>query len=406
MYLEELIIYTPLSNDPIINKYIAFIEGTHTAQIRKAYFDLVKDLIGEEMSFETYLYTKMLEVDNKVLERLSQESYDINVLDKACLKNDLEIIHRIVKSDINGKIGAVEDSQNILGQLITKESASTMINAYKNYFHAKLDLEKDEAINQFIQLIRTYGTGLFAKNHVFYINQQDQLIPVRGFSPLPWDEIYDYKFQKEALKNNTKALAEGRPYHHVLLEGASGTGKSSSVKAVAELYKNQKLRLIQLYKSQLRALPNLLELLNGSIFKFIIFIDDLSFEANDDDYKLLKSYIEGGIINEATNIAFYVTSNRQHLIKEVRSDREGDIHLEDSIQETTSLSARFGLHLTYMKMNQKEYLAMIAKMLEKENMLYDPEKMELEAKRWSLLHRGMSGRIAMQFVKHLKMNKA
>ena len=163
------------------------------------------------------------------------------------------------------------------------------------------------------------------------ITQQEQLTPVRDFSPLPWEQIYDYPVQKQELLNNTKALTEGRPYHHVLLEGASGTGKSSCVKAVANIFKDQKLRLIQLYKNQLCGLPNLLKSLNGSIFKFIIFLDDLSFESNDEDYKLLKSYIEGGIINEADNIAFYVTSNRQHLIKEVRTEREGDIHLQDYI---------------------------------------------------------------------------
>lgn len=404
MSLQELIIYTDLSNDPIIKKYISFIQEDNQAQIRQDYFGLVKDLIAVEMSFETYLFTKMIEIDNPVLERLCHKNYNLTALDKACLKNDLDILKKIVNSNIDNKINAAKDNYNILSHIVFNESPSIMINSYKNYFDSVKSINNDKDINLFIDILKTYGTGIFAENNVFYINKHDQLTPVRDFSPLPWEQIYDYPVQKQELLNNTKALTEGRPYHHVLLEGASGTGKSSCVKAVANIFKDQKLRLIQLYKNQLCGLPNLLKSLNGSIFKFIIFLDDLSFESNDEDYKLLKSYIEGGIINEADNIAFYVTSNRQHLIKEVRSEREGDIHLQDFIEETTSLSERFGLHLTFMNPNQNEYISIIEKMLKSENIPFIQEKMELEAKRWALLHRGMSGRVAMQFVKHLKMD--
>jgi len=404
MCLQELIIYTNLSCDTIINKYISFITETDSALIRKAYFDLIKDLISIEMSFETYLYTKMIEVDNPVLERLSHKNYNISMLDKSCLKNDLDIIKSIINSNIDDKIHEADDGHNILRHIVSAESSSDILNAYKSYFNSEVSVDNNEDISEFINILRTYGTGIFSENNVFYINQQDQLTPVKEFLPLPWEQIYDYQIQKEELLDNTKSLVEGYPYNHVLLEGASGTGKSSCVKAVADLFKGQKLRLIQLYKSQLCGLPSLLRVLNRSIFKFIIFLDDLSFEPGDEEYKLLKSYIEGGIINEADNIAFYVTSNRQHLIKEVRAEREGDVHLQDSIQEATSLSERFGLHLTFNAPNQIEYISIILNMLKSENISFNQDEIELEAKRWALLHRGMSGRVAMQFVKHLKMN--
>lgn len=152
-------------------------------------------------------------------------------------------------------------------------------------------------------------------------------------------------------------------------------------------------------------MPKLLESLSDSVFKFVLYIDDLSFEVNEDEYKFLKSFIEGGIANDASNVAFYVTSNRRHLIKEVRSEREGDIHLQDFIQEMTSLSGRFGLNLTFESLTQKAYYQMVRQMVEDEGLKVDLETLDIEAKkRWSLRHGGgMSGRIANQFVKHLQM---
>ena len=282
------------------------------------------------------------------------------------------------------------------------EDDQGVMSAYKDFFHSDEGPAVARA-DAFIGLLKKYGTGEFAVNDAYYINQNNALVPVEHFEPLAWENIYDYQVQKEKLIQNTKALVEGRPFHHALLVGASGTGKSSSVKGVVNLFCDRKLRLIQLYKGQLTNLPWLMKKLSSSTFTFVIFIDDLSFEVNEDDYKLLKSYIEGGVVNEAQNIAFYVTSNRQHLIKEDRSDREGDIHIQDFIQEMTSLSRRFGLRLTYDKLTQKSYFNMVAKMLEDEGVVIDREEMEAEARKWSMRHSGMSGRIAAQFVREIMM---
>lgn len=404
MNLHELVIYDTLAEDPIIKAYTAFLHASYSGELRKAYFDLIKHLLTVEMTFETYLFTKMIETSSPILERLSHKDYQAKALDIACLNNDLAILDQLIKSEAPSKVKEVDDNHHILGNIMSDTLATLQLQGYKDYFSPSFDpLEEPLDPKVYIELLQRYGTGEFANNNVYYINQMDELVPVEDFKPLSWDHIYDYEHQKEELKRNTKALVKGRPYHHALLVGASGTGKSSSVKAVVDLYSNEKLRLVQIYKSQLRSLPKVLKRLSKSVFKFVIFIDDLSFEVNEDDYKLLKSYIEGGIVNEATNIAFYVTSNRQHLIKEVRSDREGDIHLQDFIQEMTSLSRRFGLHLTFEKLQQKEYFEMVATMLDDEAMVYERQAMEVDARRWALRHSGMSGRIAMQYVKHLQM---
>lgn len=404
MNLHELVIYDTLADDPIIESYTALLNGSNSGDLRKAYFGLIKQLLTTEMTFEAYLFTKMIETSSPLLERLSNIDYEATPLDLACLNNDLVILNKLIVSEGASKVKEVDDVHHILGNLMLDKLSTLQLQAYKDYFTPSFDPSTEPLdAQQYIQLLQTYGTGEFANNNVYYLNQLDALVPVEDFKPLTWDHIYDYEHQKEQLHRNTRALVKGRPYHHALLVGASGTGKSSSVKAVVDLYSNQKLRLVQIYKSQLRSLPKVLDRLSKSVFKFVIFIDDLSFEVNEDDYKLLKSYIEGGIVNEASNIAFYVTSNRQHLIKEVRSDREGDIHLQDFIQEMTSLSRRFGLSLTFEKLQQKEYFNMVATMLEDEDMAYEREAMEVDARRWALRHSGMSGRIAMQYVKHLQM---
>lgn len=404
MRLKELVIYTELLDDNIINKYISFIDANNDTEIREYYFDLIRELISVEMTFETYFYTKMIEVENPILKRLSHNDYVISEIDTACLRNDLYILNEIINYDIKTKINTVDDGERMLSLLISSNTTDNIINAYKDYFKDKAMSKDSNDIDDFLCLLKDYGTGMFANNSAFYINQMEEIRPIKDFSTLSWDQIYDYEYQKEALLSNTKALVNGQPYHHTILQGDSGTGKSSCVKAVADLFKDDKLRLVQLYKRQLHCLPNIIESLSGSSFKFIIFIDDLSFEVHEDDYKLLNSYIEGGVINENNNIAFYVTSNRQNLIKEAHSDRESDVRVNDLLEESISLSARFGLHLTFMKPNQDEFLEMVIKMLDKEEISYNKDKIEAEAKRWVLRHSGRSGRIAMQFVKQLKMS--
>ena len=159
------VIYTDLSNDPIIKKYISFIQEDNQAQIRQDYFNLVKDLIAVEMSFETYLFTKMIEINNPVLERLCHKNYNLTALDKACLKNDLDILKNIVNSNIDNKINAAKDNYNILSHIVFNESPSITINSYKNYFASVKSINNDKDINLFIDILKTYGTGIFARNN-------------------------------------------------------------------------------------------------------------------------------------------------------------------------------------------------------------------------------------------------
>lgn len=250
-----------------------------------------------------------------------------------------------------------------------------------------------------------YGYGDIAKYRAFrWDSQAQELVGIRHFEDIAFTDLIGYDRQKEILLSNTRAFAAGKPANNVLLVGARGTGKSSSVKALANTYYEQGLRLLQVTKAQLIELPKIMEKLRQlTSKKFIIFLDDLSFEEYEVEYKYLKSAIEGGVEGRPANVLLYATSNRRHLIKETwkdRADEQDELYRNDSVNETISLSDRFGLIINYIAPNQEEYLAIIATLLKKSGIALTAEELRIQALRWEITHSGRSGRIAQQFVTH------
>jgi predicted AAA+ superfamily ATPase len=226
---------------------------------------------------------------------------------------------------------------------------------------------------------------------------------VAAADPISMDGLIGYESRKRALIENTECLLRGLPCNNVLLCGDSGTGKSSSVKALLNLYRDRGLKLIAVPKEQMDDLPAILEHTGERGLKFIIFIDDLSFEENEISYKSFKSAIEGSVSARAFNTVIYVTSNRRNIVKEVWKDREDgdDIHLRDNLQEKRSLADRFGLTLVYAAPDKKEYLEMITALAEKAGLRTDEEKLREAALRWEIRRGGRSGRTARQFIDHM-----
>jgi len=252
---------------------------------------------------------------------------------------------------------------------------------------------------------RCYGYGEIASYRAFrWDEKKKRLVGIRHFEGQRLSDLIGYAHQKDLLTGNTEAFVAGRPANNCLLVGARGTGKSSAVKALANEYYSQGLRLVQLTKSQLPSLPLLMETLRGFASKrFIIFLDDLSFEESDTEYKSLKSAIEGGVEARPENVLIYATSNRRHLIHETwrdRLDEQDELYKKDSMNETISLSDRFGLIIQYYAPNQEEYLAIIAHMLKKQGIELTAEDLRIEGLRWEMAHSGRSGRTAEQFVRH------
>ena len=247
--------------------------------------------------------------------------------------------------------------------------------------------------------IGTYGFGIYAKHHMFRVDEQERIVPVLHPDKTKLSQLVDYQRERGIVLDNSKALLMGKPAANILLTGDAGTGKSSTVKAVVNELWRDGLRLIEIRKDQLRAIPKLLDELSDNPLKFVLFIDDLSFPKDDDDFGALKAVLEGSVTVKSPNMVIYATSNRRHIIKEKFSDREGDdIHRNDTIQELISLSDRFGIHVSFSKPSRETYLR-IVRHLAVENNLEIPEKdLDALAERFALERGGRSARLARQFV--------
>ncbi|HEY9671940.1 MAG TPA: ATP-binding protein [Waterburya sp.] len=279
-------------------------------------------------------------------------------------------------------------------------------------FREKLQQLDDwaDAVEILAEYYQTFGTGLFAQYHAFRW-QLGQLVGVAHPDPIQLTELAGYESQKESLVKNTEFLLAGYPALHVLLYGCRGTGKSSLVKGLLNQYGEGGLRVIEVAKSELKDLPILQEQLRNLPLKFIIFVDDLSFEEDDDAFKALKVVLEGNITARPQNVVVYATSNRRHLVREFFDDRprprDGDeIHAWDTVQEKLSFSDRFGLTLTFEPANQDTYLTIIRHLAEQSRIALSHNELEYHALQWATRHNGRSGRTARQFIDFLSSELA
>ena len=269
-------------------------------------------------------------------------------------------------------------------------------------------LDKAKSEDQFFDYVKGFyikhGVGRFGLHKAFYMLDSGDITPVSQVREVCFEDIIGYELQKEKLIANTCSFAEGKGANNVLLYGDSGTGKSTSIKAVLNMFYDKGVRMIQVEKHQFRHLSTLTESLKKRNYRFIIYMDDLSFEDFEVEYKYLKASIEGGLEEKPENVLIYATSNRRHLIKETFSEREGgdDIHRKESIEEKISLSDRFGLSIFYPRPAQKEFFDIVLKLAQRENIYMPEDQLIAEARRWGMSHSGYSGRTATQFINHLK----
>ena len=242
------------------------------------------------------------------------------------------------------------------------------------------------------------GYGMFAKHHVFTV-ENGQLVPVKYPDPQRLSELPGYEKEREKVIANTRALLAGMPANNVLLYGDAGTGKSSAVKAIANEFAPEGLRLVEVKKNQLYQIPDLMDKLAANPLKFILFIDDLSFTANDDNFAALKAILEGSVGGRAKNIAVYATSNRRHLIKETLTDRTGDdIHEADTRQELMSLSARFGLTVTFQRPEKARFENILAELAKQHGIDMPMDQLLVKAEAFAIRAGGRSPRVAKQFI--------
>lgn len=273
----------------------------------------------------------------------------------------------------------------------------------RDFLLASAQHSPDALADKLIEYYTLHGCGKMAGFAAFRLDEETGLSGVKHVDAIKLEDIVGYEYQKEVLIKNTESFLGNKPANHVLLTGARGTGKSSCVKGLVNRYFHDGLRLVEINKYQLRSLNKVIDALRSCSQKFIIFLDDISFEEAETEYKYLKSVMDGSVERQPDNAVIYATSNRRHLIRETWADREGtpDIHANDTVQEKISLSDRFGITLSFPAPNQEEYLRIVQELAKRHSLALSTDTLKQQALQWELSRPGRSGRAAQQFIRHI-----
>lgn len=380
--LNTLAIFRNILGDDVISSFQELAMSTYSLdskdRVLHDYGDFVSKLFNHTSSLSQYIKELIMSDENfYIIGKGAGKVFD-NVIESS-LKNELDVLTRLAS--------------------LTPKDAKSIIN-YKGF----LPIWTNEPIDltslymEHISVLPESGYGIYAKYYAFVLTTNG-ISPIKHPDPQRLSELPGYEKERSLILQNTLALIEGTGANNVLLYGDAGTGKSSTVKAILNEYKDKGLRLIEIKKDQLLYLPNLLETLSLNPLKFILFIDDLSFNDNDDSFATLKAVLEGSIASRSKNVAIYATSNRKHLIKENMTDRTGDdLHLNDTIQETLSLSARFGLTVTFQAPTKDSYLAIIKHLAKEYKLTLEEKDLCTKAEAFAIRNGGRSPRTAKHFV--------
>lgn len=272
-------------------------------------------------------------------------------------------------------------------------------------------LGQTEDVNEFketiTQFYKEFGVGKFGLHKAFRIEHAEkgaEIIPITKTAHVYLDDLVGYELAKKKLVDNTEAFVSGKKANNCLLFGDAGTGKSTSIKAILNQYYDRGLRMIEVYKHQFQDLNDVIAQIKNRNYKFIIYMDDLSFEEFEIEYKYLKAVIEGGLEKKPDNVLIYATSNRRHLIRETfrdKSERDEELHTNDTVQEKLSLFTRFGVTIYFGGPSKKEFQNIVSSLAQKAGIQMNEEELLLQANQWELSHGGLSGRTAQQFVDYL-----
>lgn len=419
-YLQQiasLLLYQSVLENPVGEAYLKLLQNLYlftsenrsapvtTIECLQAYSIWFKTLAQTNLSWQDYLIKQILLDSNPFSQQVQTtaiENLSPSLL--AAAKHDLEILQSIYNCSNEKIMQWVQSTSQTTDNLISWETTSTpntCLHQAENW---------QDTISQLADHYRQHGTGIFARYTAFRWQNQ-QLIGISNPDPIQLSQIIGYESQKAALIKNTQFLLAGYSALHVLLYGSRGTGKSSLVKALRTEYSHQGLRIIEVTKSELNNLPAIVEQLRNIPQKFMIFVDDLSFEEDDDAFKALKVVLEGNITATARNILVYATTNRRHLIREYFGDRprpsdSDEIHNWDTVQEKLSFSDRFGLTLTFEPADQDIYLKIVHNLAKQAQINLSQTELEFRAKQWSTRGNGRSGRTAKQFIDYLQADIA
>lgn len=364
-------------------------------------------LVASNQTWQDYLLAQILKADNPFSQQAQQRPVaDFPPALVAAAQHDLQVLQRLYVCSDAQLCEWVEAASSLSVIPLTHQSRKSQtgdvpIVQFENWA---------DAIESLADHYRKMGTGLFAEYRALRW-QEGELVGVAHPDPVELAELACYTAPREVLLKNTEFLLAGYPALHVLLYGSRGSGKSSLVKALLNEYGDRGLRLIEVGKSQLKELTTIVDQLRGAPQKFIIFVDDLSFEEDDDAFKSLKVVLEGSVTARPQNVVVYATSNRRHLVREFFAERPrpkdaDEIQSWDTIQEKLSFSDRFGLTLTFEPADQSTYLAIVQHLASQAKITLASKDLEYKALQWATRHNGRSGRTARQFIDFLKAELA
>lgn len=376
----SIAIFINVLQDKAINDLCCLLSDKDEAFLN-SYGWFISRLYSENVNLSEYILKKVLEDENfYIAGKAAGKEFD--PLIEETVENELKIFQELSQVT-SAEIKAEIDYDGFLPEWRTSDI--DFVKEYKSR----------------IENIERYGYGKFAQNRMFIL-RKGEIVPVKHPDPQRLSSLFGYERERKAVIDNTLALLSGKPAQNVLLYGDAGTGKSSTVKAVVNEFADKGLRLIEITKEQLRDIPDIIESISANPLKFIIFIDDLSFVSGEDCFGALKATLEGSVSARTGNTAIYATSNRRHLVKESFSDRDGDdVHRNDSMQETLSLSARFGLRVNFSKPDKKSYVQIAQELAAQHGIDIDSETLALKAEQFAMQGSGRSPRTARQFVNQL-----
>ena len=346
--------------------------------------------------YSSFALSLFLHSDNLSEYVLKYMIEDENIYMKACCKS--EEISEILQNSLKNELEILSQISSLSSKEITGE-----IN-YKGFLVSWNNTEYDlnKIYKERIKNLHKNGFGVYSRYHAFVL-KDGKITAVKHPDTQKMSELFGYELERKRVIDNTLSLLNGKTASNVLLYGDAGTGKSSTVKAICNEYKDRGLRLLEVKKNQLYQIPDIIDKLSANPLKFIIFIDDLSFSSNDNDFAALKAILEGSVGGKSSNIVVYATSNRRHLVKENFSDREGDeIHLGDTIQELMSLSARFGLKVSFSKPNKDLFSDIVFKLADLYDIDMPQDELLIKAEAHALRNGGRNPRLAKQFIEQLK----
>lgn len=377
-------VFSGVLEKPLFQAFFAYNQANTQTDKRRAYAKFVSTLYEEgNGNLTRFTQKEVFEDENVYIKSVAHGEKCPPCIEKS-VKRELQTFTEFSALK-------TEDFANDLGLLETEIPAFESFNADMGALFRKR-----------LKQIHKFGYGIFSSYGMFRLSDEKQIEPIASADKIAVDSFIGYEEEREKVVANTRAFIEGKPAANVLLCGDAGTGKSSTVKAVANAFFAEGVRLIELRKDQLRYLPFVMGKISANPLKFIIFIDDLSFNQNDDNFSMLKAALEGSASAKADNAVIYATSNRRHIVKESFAERDGDdVHRNDTLQETLSLSERFGLVVLYSKPNKALYLKIVEELAKKHKIELSNAELSLQAEAFALRKGSRSARCAEQFIESL-----